>query len=115
MKPRSDRRQAGDDVLQKDAQFSLTVAARAAVRASGINPFQDACVAATPVRIGAWSKEFGAVLVVCPTQEAAAVAQMVSAWLADNPADVWAKLTKEQREAAQAEWVRITTGGEGDA
>ena len=111
----SNRHPTGKDVLTKDAQFALTVAARAAVRAAGINPFDDACVACTPVRIGAWQKDFGAVLVVCPIDEAAAVAQMANALLSDNPEEVWAKLTPGQRKDALAEWHRITSEGRGDA
>lgn len=111
----SNRHPTGKDVLTKDAQFALTVAARAAVRASGINPFEDACVACTPVRIGAWPKDFGAVLVVCSIDEAPVVAQMANALLSENPEEVWAAMTPGQRKDALAEWHRITTGGQGDA
>src|SRR5689334_17104073 len=105
----SSHRATKNDVLKKDAQFALTVAARAAVRATGINPFDDACVAVTPVRIGAWPKDFGAVLVVCPIDEAAAVAQVANSLLSDNPEEGWAKLTPGERKGALAEWCRITT------
>lgn len=104
----SEREQTKPDILQRDSQFALAVAARALVRAAGINPFQDAVVASTPVKIGAWPTEFGAVLAVCPINEAPALLECVSAILSDDARGVWERLGPEERAVALAEWKRIT-------
>lgn len=108
MTRRSERGRAQPDVLQADSQFALLVAARALVRAAGINPFQDAAVARTAVKIGAWPSEFGAVLAVCPISDAPALAECVSAILSDDARGVWERLGPEERAVALAEWKRIT-------
>lgn len=104
----SEQQDTAKAMLHRNSQFALVVAARALVRASGINPFEDGAVAVTPVKIGAWPKEFGAVLVVCPLAEARATADAVSAMLTGDGADFWETMTPQQRADAQAEWERIT-------